>query len=237
VKLRGARPWVAAGLCFTFSGSALAAALATSATPAGLTHYVAPQFPPGLRGVKQGDGHVVLAMTVGATGAVLDCVALEASHDAFAVAAVRAARDWSFAPANAATQPRREVMQFEFRRTGAVSSLAHAEAAAESLVVTREDGALRTVQWEALPAPPRRATGGPPRLPPEATAQLRQSPVVASFVIDSEGRVRLATVGAEVPAELAAPLLDAMASWRYAPLLLDGRAVQVQATTRFGAAP
>ena len=185
----------AALLCTGAAAAAAPGEAGAQAAPVGITHFVEPVFPAGLRGVKQGDGHVVLALTVGADGAVLDCLALEASHEEYAAAAVRAVRAWTLAPAVAASRPRREVLQFEFRRTGVVTSLAHAEAIAESFTVPREDGALRTVSWDALPAPPRRLSGSVPRLSPQAATQLRQSPVTVSFMIDREGAARLATVG------------------------------------------
>jgi outer membrane biosynthesis protein TonB len=212
------------------SGSVLANAVETTAQLAGLTRYQAPTFPVGLRGVMAGDGQVVLAFTIGADGKVIDSVALEATQVEFANAAAEAVADWQFAAAVASSpSPRREIVEFAFRRNGVVTTLQHMEAAHEGFNTTTTYAQVRTVKLSALDAEPSRIMALMPAVSRAQLSQQGQTPLIINFVIDMTGKVRVPVVTAADPA-LAQAVLKAVQQWRYAPPTHNAKPVLVEVT-------
>ncbi len=229
-------------VCFAIGMGVLicCSATANNAQPnlLGLASYEMPKFPPELVGVKAGDGEVVMVVTIDVEGAVNDSVVLEATNEAFARSASKAVGDWRFgakgsssstsaattttsAEASAKdtfqpTYPRREVLQFSFKRSGVVTTLSHAEAARESFV-TSNIPEIRTVQWKQLDSEPRRLTATMPKVSKAHLVAQGARPVSVNFVIDREGQVRVPVVAASVDPELAKSVLAAVANWRYTP--------------------
>lgn len=212
------------------------AAPGNSATPLpapGLISYDMPRFPPQLVDVKAGDGEVVMVITIDAEGRVNDSVILEATNEAFSSSATAAVSDWRFSAATMAanddTWPRREVLQFSFKRTGAVTTMSHAEAARDSFV-TASTPQFRAVPWHQLDNEPQRVAGAMPVVSKASLVKRGDKPLVISFVIDREGRVRVPVVaGADDPA-LANAALEAIRQWRYTAPLYREEAVAVEVT-------
>lgn len=226
--MRAAVLTVLMGVVGLGSFSALATAPDVQSLP-GLTNYVAPKFPMELRGVKQGDGLVVMALTIDAQGKVSDSIALAASHDAFVHAVIDAIADWTFAPVSGSTAPRRETVEFEFKRQGVITTLTRAEAAHDAFV-SASIVERKTVQWHELDAEPTRLESGMPRVSKAALKKLGGKPLMINFVIDAQGRVRIPVISTSEDPELSEKVLEAVRQWRYSPPLHKGNPVAVEVT-------
>ena len=199
-----------------------------------------PRFPQELVGAKMGDGEVVVVITVDDDGKVNDSLVLEATNEAFANAAVSAVSGWLFkpigerpansaAPDSAKSWPRREVLQFNFKRSGVVTTMSHAEAARDGFVGTRGPE-LRTVPWKALDSEPRPINVNMPQLTPSVSAKRAKTPLVINFVIDRQGQVRVPVILGSVDPALANTVLAAVKTWRYTPPIQQKQAVAVEVT-------
>ena len=232
---------ILAGLLFCCSTGVQAA---DSFQPAalGLIRYDMPRFPPELVGVKAGDGEVVMAITIDAAGAVSDSVVLEATNEAFARSASQAVSNWRFSstgpaatassskasPSITSALPRREVLQFSFKRSGVVTSVSHGEAARESFSLPNIPK-LQSIPWAQLDSEPQRLSAVMPSLSDAMMAKLGTHPLTINFVIDREGNVRIPVVNVEDP-ELAKVVLAAVRTWRYTPPLYQQKPVAVEVT-------
>jgi TonB family protein len=195
----------------------------------GLLRAPMPRFPPELVGVKAGDGEAVMVITIGTGGLVEDSVALEATHEAFAREATDAIKDWQFASGAGTTWPRREVLQFSFKRSGVVTTLSHAEGAREHFIGTPVPR-LRTVPLGELDREPMRTASTMPQVSKAALAKRGKEPLMVNFVIDREGRVRVPVVTVADDPEFAQAVLAAVRQWRYTPPLQNGEPVAVEMT-------
>jgi outer membrane biosynthesis protein TonB len=194
--------------------------------------YRAPEFPPQLRATGVASGYSVIAVTVEPSGRVEDAVGMEASDQAFIDAVLAVTPEWLLAPLStaAATEPRREVLHYQFRLSGVVNVLTHREGA-ESAFPGSGDGVarVRTVRWSDMDPPPE-------RLPPEADAPPGRVKGMAeiNFIIDQTGRVRVPAIVDASDWDAALVALDAVRSWRFAPPQQDGQPVLVDVRARWG---
>jgi len=208
-------------------------------------NYTMPKFPPELIGAKMGDGEAVVVITIDDSGNVDDSLALEATNEAFANAATSAVSEWLFKPisaiaANSAmsnsamsdvatSSPRREVLQFNFKRSGVVTTMTHSDAAKDAFVGTRGPE-VRTVAWSALDSAPRPIKVDMPQLPPSTSAKRDKTPLVINFVIDRQGHVRVPVIRGAADPALAKAVLSAVKTWRYTPPMQQKQAVAVEVT-------
>lgn len=225
--------------------------------PEGVVQAPMPRFPPELSGAKAGDGEVVLAVTVNDEGRPLDVVALEATQEAFARAAVQAVQDWVFGSRESDigrrerdmgnretgmssresnigsrksdTWPRREVLQFSFKRSGVITTLSHREAAQDAFK-GRIVAALRTVSLEQLDREPERLESPMPAVSKAALRRHGNQPLMVNFVVDQQGRVRVPVLAEVQDRALAEAVLAAVSRWRYSPPVQNGEAVAVEMT-------
>lgn len=198
----------------------------------GLVKYSMPNFPAGLRGVMSGDGEVVVALTIGSDGTVKDSVALLATNFDFAREALRAVNNWQFSPMEAQTWPRREVLEFSFRRSGVVTSMSHAEAAKDGFL-SKAYFQIQTVQQEELDSEPQRISGAMPALSRSALDGLGKQTIVINFVIDTDGLVRVPVVMEPNNPEVAKAVLGVVEAWRYSPPSREGKPVLAEVTRAF----
>jgi TonB family protein len=195
----------------------------------GLISSPMPRFPAELIGIKAGDGEAVMVITIDPEGVVEDSVALEATNAAFARAATEAVRVWKFTPGTGTTWPRREVLQFNFKRSGVVTTLSHAEGAREQFIGTPV-AELRTVQVAQLDQEPKRIASAMPKVAKSTLAKRGKEPLVINFVIDRDGQVRVPVITAVDDPDLAQTVLAAVKQWRYTPPLQKGEPVAVEVT-------
>src|SRR5687768_9245623 len=188
-----------------------------------------PRFPPELVGIKAGDGEVVMVVTIDSEGEVEDSVALEATNEAFARAAAGAVQDWKFTPGTGSTWPRREVLQFSFKRSGVVTTLSHAEGAREHFIGTPV-AELRTVPLAELDQEPQRIASAMPKMSRSMLAKRGKESLMVNFVIDRHGAVRVPVITAAGDPALAQTVLAAVKQWRYSPPLQKGQPVAVEVT-------
>jgi TonB family protein len=201
--------------------------------PAGLpalASYQAPTFPNALRLTAVTDGYALMMFTVDSDGVVEDAVALEASHPAFVSEVGAALSNWRFKPTASATIPRREVIQFDFRRTGMVASLSHRDATSAVFENTaRLAPVVRTLDWDQLEQKPRRTVV----VMPHRASQADSGAAEVSFIIDQSGRVRVPAIVNSTEPAFSAEVLKAVRQWRFEVPTLQGETVNVRATRSF----
>jgi TonB family protein len=208
----------------------------TAQAPAGVQQYQAPVFPQQLRGSNISDGYATVTFTVSESGHIDDALILEASHVAFAEAVLRVLPNWLLTPGSTQTLPRREVVEFDFKRSGVVTTASHFDAAKAAFPPSRA-GEVQIAQWAQLEAPPQRTVTVMPKLAKTRIAQLdkeaKANRVVVSFVIDQEGRVRVPIVAASTEPYVAGEVLTAIKQWRYTPPIYQGKPIAVEVTRVF----
>lgn len=223
-------------LCGCSATSAPVGLLPESFPPQGVafSEYEAPDFPYRLKPTAITRGYCVLAVTVDEGGRVEDAVGLEATDPAFVEAVLEVMPSWVFAPtATSASQPRREIMHFQFRRSGVVSQSTHRDAGKSMFAEADERYVrVRTVAWEDVDRAPVRLSGGPPGtfsrdLVPQGGAEL-------SFIIDQAGRVRVPVVVGTTDPALGEAALGAIKEWRFSPPTRRGQPVLVEVHARLG---
>ncbi len=231
--------WVMLGL----AGSSVALAGEPGAIPvAGAKSLVArvavpPRFPLSLRGTEHSAGHAIVALTIDPNGRVDDVVTLEASHPAFGTAAEAAVKAWEFEPADASTRPPRDVRQFEFRSAGVIDTLSHMEAAGARICAgTHATAAAHGGVARSSITTDRARLPRAPKLHAAALSRLADRPVIVSFIIDTDGTVRVPVVDAAVDPDIAIAVVLALREWRFTPPRQDGAPVVVQAHRAFGGA-
>jgi TonB family protein len=201
-----------------------------------LSRYEPPQFPPRLRATSIVDGYAKMMFTVDEHGAVEDAVALEASHPAFEQAVRSALEEWRFKSADSPTTPRREVIQFEFKRTGHISALSQRDASKAffpAATPSPEERPIKTVSWDELPSLPERVASAAPAYPAAFRKQPTQGYASVSFVIDADGAVRVPVVLHASEKEFGESALRAVRQWRFTPPQHDIATVHVLAERSF----
>lgn len=200
-----------------------------------LRRYEAPAFPEQLRLTSIVDGYATMMFTIDAEGFVDDSLAIEASHPAFEWTMRDTLAKWRFERAPGASVPRREVFQFDFRRTGTVSSSSQRDASKAffpSLPAANERP-IRTVEWDTLVQRPERMAGVAPIYPQALRERGVTGHAVVSFVIDTTGRVRVPAIVAFSERAFGDAVLQAVRGWQFSPLLHEGERVQISVTRAF----
>lgn len=205
-----------------------------------LTRYEPPAFPEVLRLTTITDGYATMMFTIDDDGRVEDSVAIEASHPAFAETMREALAKWRFERAESLTTPRRELINFDFRRTGTVASLSQREASKSAFLQAPSDRErpIRTVDWGNLVSPPQRLQGAMPIFPSELRSRAERGFAHIAFIVDTEGVVRVPVIlGASAP-QFGSAALAAVKGWRFdRPSIADERVnVRVERSFTFSSA-
>jgi len=209
-------------------GSALAHAEDAAPEIKGLINYRAPLYPIGLPGITNGAGDVVMVMTIDAQGKVEDSFAILATDEPFVAAVKRAIPEWQFAPTASSTYPRREILEFNFRRSGVVTAVTHLEATSEEFITTRT-AKIKTVQWAELDAEPKKIHSPVPSVSVATLKKQAGKPLLINFIVDEYGKTRVPVVNTD-DAQLAQAVLKAVREWRYSPPIHQGKPVAVEVT-------
>jgi len=229
-------------LIFLTSSGLLGSALdAGGATPSGLPPlegFEPLPFPETLRLTSVADGYALMLFTIGPGGEVDDAVAIEASHPAFVDAVKDGLAKWRFAASASKTTPRRELIHFDFRRTGMVASLSHRDASKSFFPHPGESlPAIRTVEWEALAQQPQRTVAVMPAYPQallaDSATRAQGGFAVVNCIIDATGAVRVPVVTEASDARFGEEALKAVRQWRFAAPTQDGQPVNVRLTRTF----
>lgn len=204
--------------------------LPQSVAPEGIKFglYRAPELPPHLR-ANGGSGYSIVAVTVGPNGRVIDAVGIEASDQACIDAVLAVAREWVFAPlADPPTEPRREVLHYDFRSGSVINVLSGPEAAVPGNAANVAE--IRTVRWSDMQTPPERL---PPEVDDAPPARIRGTAEI-NFIIDETGRVRVPAIVEASDWDAALVALDDVTDWRFSPPKYEGRPVLVEVRASWG---
>ena len=193
--------------------------------------YRAPELPPQMR-VTGGSGYSVIAVTVAPDGRVSDAVGIEASDQAFIDAVLAVTPEWLFAPVtDPPTEPRREVLHYQFRLSGVVTVLSHREGAEAAFPDNAATVAqIRTMRWSDMDPPPERLPAEPDDAPPPRIRGVAE----INFIVDETGRVRVPAIVEASNWDAALIALDAVMDWRFAPPKHEGQPVLVEVRARWG---
>jgi TonB family protein len=199
-----------------------------------MRRYEPPVFPLELRASSLLDGYATAAFTVDAEGKILDVLILEANHPAFGKTLEESIRVWQLQPQPRATEPRREVVRFIFMRTGKVGSYSHRDAARAAFASSEDQQpSITTLTTDQLEEKPTRLQGKPPSYPGTLKQRQLVGQTTVSFVIDTDGRVRVPVVMNAAHPEFGVAALEAVRQWRYSPVRHRGQAVLVEDAKTF----
>ncbi len=195
------------------------------------SRYRAPELPSQMR-VTGGTGYSVIAVTVAPDGRVMDAVGIEASDQAFIDAVLAVTPEWLFVPVeDPPTEPRRELLHYQFRLSGVVNVLSHREGAEAAFPGNADTIAqIRTIRWSDMNPPPERLPAEPDDAPPPRIRGMAE----INFIVDETGRVRVPTIVEASDWDAALVALDAVQDWRFAPPQHEGQPVLVEVRARWG---
>lgn len=232
-------PFCAAVVCGCTPGGPLPTLLPENFPPYGIEfqRYEAPEFPFQLRATPIASGYSVVVVTIDEAGRVEDAVVIEASDPAFGRAVLDVTPAWIFAPVDSEsqTEPRREVLNYRFHRSGVVSSLSHREGARALFAEASDDFAhVRMVALEDLDEAPVRIDTEAPARAPTSGGRAVEGNADLSFVIDETGAVRVPTVLAASDYAIGIAAVDAIKDWKFTPPRRNGEPVLVEVRARWG---
>ena len=126
---------------------------------------------------------------------------------------------WRFA-STADLLPRREVLRFEFKQQGVITTLSHRESSKAAFPIPMMP--IRTLMADQLAKPPRRVG----KL--NAMSVKNAGKVSVSYIIDTKGQVRVPVVLSATSPELGDAAIAMVKQWQFAPAALDGLPVLVE---------
>lgn len=219
--------------------AALAAPVLASAAPAEyhpvrVLHTEDAVFPLNLSRQGYSSGQADVAAAIDAQGRLTDCLVTSCTRLAFGQAALKAARQWTFAAARLGGEPVPSVLSlhFEFATQGThFSEDPDANTGGRMTLpsLSEPKPEYHVCALRDLDRPPAALSAEPPAGSSPAGAET----VVVSFFIDPQGHVRLpGLTEADDPARARAAL-DAVGRWRFQPPLRQGQPVTVRVTHAF----
>ncbi len=198
-----------------------------------------PEFPLVLIGDGVSEGEVVMAISIDASGKLVDSLVLAYTHKPFVRSCQDALKDWKFIPArfDGETVGVQTVLTFHFNRSGYVES--------NMVNITRNyvSGRFpprmskRLVPSAELDRPPLPVSTVNPKYAPQARERGIRGSVNVRFYIDEEGAVRLPSVSSTAHPYLADLAVEALRSWRFQPGLYQGKPALVAASQDFHFGP
>lgn len=199
--------------------------------------YEDPVYPASLSGTRIKDGNATVAFTVDKDGQVVDAIILEASHSAYGEAVLNAVKRWQLAPEAAWTSSnqRREMVRYAFNSRLNLLTLSHTDGLKLQFSNSVEDGTepIKTFKWSDLAAPPARLRTANAEYPAALRSEFPSGTAVISFVIDTDGSVRVPAVVAADRAEFGEAALVAVRRWKFEIPRINGRPVSVQVERKF----
>lgn len=196
-----------------------------------LTKYVEPPFPDGLRFEGVAKGSVTLAVSRNRAGKPIDILIIGATHPKLADAAVRAVREWRFAPAesDSATDLAPKLVRIGFKLEGVVLIFPFGKNHEEETLANTSALSLRSPltvpQLQTLRQVPKALVQPMPAYPAALARKGLEGTATVGFYVDQEGRVRMPVVIEATTPEFAQAALAAVAQWRYEPPRKDGRSI------------
>lgn len=165
------------------------------------------------------EGRVVLEVTIGPDGKVLNARVLRSDHDSFSRSAVEAVLGWTYAAPKVDGNPVCLVasvnVDFKLRPAEGESTLQDCEA-----IVSEQELAQRGGSQSLISAVN-------PQYPRSRISSGWQGAVKVLIVVSDEGRVVDAEVKDPEHKDFKSPALRAAREWRYSPATIDGKPVCV----------
>ena len=197
-------------------------------------------FPLTLRNSQVMNGEATIAINVGNTGELVECLITGYSRKEFADTAVEALRRWRFEPArlNGEPWPAVQELHFDFSRTGVVIDVTGLDLIANRIdELMQARYAYRAFSLRELDRIPTPIEVVSPVAPPLNPSDGKRT-IVVDFYIDEEGRVRLPAVKrVEANDVFAASAMAAVKQWRFESPLCRGRPVLVHTQQLFSFVP
>jgi TonB family protein len=187
-----------------------------------LIEHRAPHFPAELKAGGVKSGYAIIAFLVGSDGRVEDAVILEADRAEFGDAVLNAMQGWRF-KTDGSPLAHREVVRFQFSPESVLMSVSYRDAVEKQFPAEAGRKQIRTVLRSELGAPPERISQS--SMP---AALGVPGSVAVSFVIDTEGRVRVPSIVSATDERLAPLAINTVKQWRFAPIVHDGMPVLVE---------
>jgi len=191
-----------------------------------------------LSGILSGEARVVIS--VDATGQLNDALVVGYTHAAFADAAVKALKRWTFEPArvHGAARASRAHVLFTFKNDSGV--MVQSLPGMTDATALRSGGAryiylaCQLRDLDRIPIPVQVV----PPTPAKSGLHGAKRTVTVEFYIDEEGRVRGPAIDREEPDDAyAAAAVAAVEQWRFEPPVRKGRPVLVLARQDFNFIP
>lgn len=226
----------------SFLGVFVLAAAVTGATAAfqsarPLPDNPLPDYPPALKLEGITKGRALVALSINAEGRVDDTLVLAYSNRRFAQATLEAVRDWRFAPAqfDGVAVPVKTEIMFNFSLEGAVISANIINHYFFDGFDNIGDNALsyRPAPTSEIDRAPERTAGEMPVYATAAEKDGVRGKVRVRFYIDEHGEVRLPATTADAHPYIAGQALNAVKTWKFAPVTSHGRPVLVVAEQEF----
>lgn len=178
-----------------------------------------PDYPPQLLG-RNFEGQVEVEFQLDEKGRAKLPVVVRSDHPSFSEAALAAVARWEYSPREPGTRtagPKlRTTLLFALDEPGAATGLA---------------GGTRTVtSLNAGDTPPRPVLQPAPVYPAHLSANSKEGQVVISFIIDSEGKVRLPRVTRSTLVDFERPAVDAVRKWQFKPARRAGEPIAISVT-------
>ena len=193
-----------------------------------LTKFVEPLFPAFVRYEGIPEGVVTLAVSRTAAGEPADILVLNSSHPGFTNAAVRAVKQWRFAPATSPEQLASRIVRVGFKLEGVVIMAPFAIDQLNQARADRRDWLTAPVKIPSVDASSGSAASRNqpmPAYPAALAGKGQEGRVAVKFYVDQDGKVRLPEIIEATDPEFAAAALNAVSQWRYAPPRIAGRSV------------
>ncbi len=196
---------------------------------------IPPEFPLSLISDGVSEGEVVMAISIDASGKLVDFLPLAYTHKPFALACEEALKSWKFTPARFDGDAVGVQVQltFNFKRSGYV------ETNINNINNNFISGRLplrmsrRVIPSAELDRPPVPLATVNPKYAVKARESGVRGTVRVRFYIDEGGMVRLPSVSATAHPYLADLAVEALRGWRFQPAMYRGEPALVAASQEF----
>jgi TonB family protein len=185
-----------------------------------ITKYVEPVFPERVQLDGAAEGHVTLVVSRDAAGVPGDVLVLDSTHPQLAIEAVRAAREWRFAPGDNPVDLEPRVVRIGFKATGVVVfpfGKSHADEPLIDSGIRSGQSSIKIPRLQALSRVPKALAQPMPAYPRELALHGTEGSATVSFYVDEEGRIRLPEVVEASAPEFGRAAMAAVMQWRYEP--------------------
>ncbi len=205
-------------------------------TPPKITDVIEPIYPYELA-LSRTAGKATVAMFIDKKGRVTNVQVIEASHLEFGLASVAAAERYQFTPATLDGKPVDSVIKREFEFNAVwLNGLTQSDLDMISLEKKKSDKIVSASKLDQVLKP---LSQRPPVFPLAVAPGATGGEATVTFLIDTEGKVRLPRFNAATEPAFGYAAVQAVAHWRFEPATQNGKKVitRVQVPVNFSTNP